>query len=155
MSGLVINTNTAANIAALDLDNNNTALQSSLQKLSSGLQINSAADNPAGLVISQQFQAQIAGVTQATSNDQQAINMVQTGEGALDEMNNLLNSARQLAVDAANTALPTRPSSTTSTPRSTASPRTPSSTPRTCSMARCRTRRSSTPRRSPTSPAPA
>jgi flagellin len=105
MSGLVINTNTAANIAALDLDNNNTALQSSLQKLSSGLQINSAADNPAGLVISQQFQAQIAGVTQATSNDQQAINMVQTGEGALDEMNNLLNSARQLAVDAANTGV--------------------------------------------------
>ncbi|MFH1893691.1 MAG: flagellin [Candidatus Zixiibacteriota bacterium] len=94
------------NIAALDAHRNLTAttrqLSSSMEKLSSGYRINRAADDPAGLVISEQFRAQIAGLNRAISNSEGSINMIQTAEGALNEMNNLLVSMRELAIHAAN-----------------------------------------------------
>jgi flagellin len=103
--GLYINTNTSSLIAADNLNTNQTNLEKSLQQLSSGLQINSAADNPAGLVISQQMLAQITGLNQAASNSQNAVSMTQTAEGALDEVNTLLDTARQLTLDASNTGV--------------------------------------------------
>ncbi len=81
---------------------NDMLIGKSLEKLSSGLKINRAADNAAGLIISEQMRAQLAGLNQAVENTEQAVNLVQTAEGALDEMNTLLSKARQLAIHAAN-----------------------------------------------------
>ncbi len=95
------------NITALDAWRNLTMttndMQKSMEKLSSGYRINRAADDPAGLVISEQFRAQIAGLNQAVENAEGAINMIQTAEGALTEINNLLITMRELAIHAANT----------------------------------------------------
>lgn len=102
---LRINHNIDAMVGQKNLSANSSALSKSLQRLSSGLRINSAADNPAGLVISEQMRAQITGLNQAMSNTQNAVSMVQTTEGALDEVNSLLNKARQLTLDAANTGV--------------------------------------------------
>lgn len=77
----------------------------SLQKLSSGLRINNAFDDPAGLVISEKLRAQIKGLNQATLNTQDALSMIQTAEGALNEQANLLNQIRALALHAANTGV--------------------------------------------------
>jgi flagellin len=99
---LRINTNVASLNGQRNLANNEAMVNQSLQRLSSGLQINSAADNPAGLIISEQMKAQLGGISQAISNSQQAVSMVQTAEGALDEVSTLLNKARSLAVHAAN-----------------------------------------------------
>ena len=94
------------NITALDahrnLVNSTSMLSKSMEKLSSGFRINKAADNPAGLVISEQFRAQIAGLNRAIDNSEGSINMIQTAEGALTEINNLLVSMRELAIHAAN-----------------------------------------------------
>lgn len=73
-----------------------------MEKLSSGYRINKASDDPAGLVISEQFRAQIAGLEKAISNSEGSINMIQTAEGALNEINNLLVGMRELAIHAAN-----------------------------------------------------
>ncbi len=81
---------------------NDMAISKSLEKLSSGLRINRAADDAAGLIISEQMRAQITGLNTAISNTETAVSMVQTAEGALDEMNSLLNKARALALHAAN-----------------------------------------------------
>ena len=81
---------------------NDNMISKSLEKLSSGLKINRAADDAAGLIISEQMRAQIAGLNQAVDNTETAVAMVQTAEGALDEMNTLLNKARELALHAAN-----------------------------------------------------
>lgn len=78
------------------------ALSQSITRLSTGLRINSAADDPAGLIIANSFKAQIAGVDAAMQNSQDAINYTKTAEGALDEVNKLLNDARGLAVAAGN-----------------------------------------------------
>ncbi len=95
------------NIGALDAWRNLTlttlGMQKSMEKLSSGYRINRAADDPAGLVISEQFRAQIAGLNRAVQNSEGSINMIQTAEGALTEINNLLISMRELAIHAANT----------------------------------------------------
>ena len=95
------------NISALDAWRNLTlttsGMQKSMEKLSSGYRINRAADDPAGLVISEQFRAQIAGLNRAVQNSEGSINMVQTAEGALTEINNLLIGMRELAIHAANT----------------------------------------------------
>ncbi len=99
---LRINHNLAALNAHRNLVNTNNALQKSMQKLSSGYRINQGADNPAGLVISEQFRAQIAGLNRAIDNSEGSISMVQTAEGALNEINNLLISMRELAIHAAN-----------------------------------------------------
>ena len=73
-----------------------------MEKLSSGFRVNRAADDPAGLVISEQFRAQIAGLNRAVQNSEGSINMIQTAEGALNEINNLLVGMRELAIHAAN-----------------------------------------------------
>ena len=76
-----------------------------LEKLSSGEKINRAADGPASLVISEQMRAQIAGLEQAIDNSESGISMVQTAEGALNEVNKLLVDVRQLAIHASNTGV--------------------------------------------------
>jgi flagellin len=81
---------------------NDANISKSLEKLSSGLRINKAADDAAGLVISEQMRAQVTGLGQAIENSEAAVSMVQTAEGALDEMNALLLKARELALHAAN-----------------------------------------------------
>ncbi|MCL5935561.1 MAG: flagellin, partial [Firmicutes bacterium] len=94
------------NIAALNtyrqLSNNELIGSKSLEKLSSGLQINKAADNAAGLAISEKMRGQIRGLNQATSNAQNGISMIQTAEGALNETHSILQRMRELAVQSAN-----------------------------------------------------
>jgi flagellin len=99
---LVINTNVASLNAQFNLSNTENALNTSLQQLSSGYQINTAADNPAGMVISEQQLAQIAGLNAAITNTSNATNIVQTADGALNEVDSLLTQIRSLAVDSAN-----------------------------------------------------
>jgi flagellin len=99
---LRINHNLAALNAHRNLVISNDALSKSMQRLSSGFRINQGADDPAGLVISEQFRAQIAGLNRAVQNSEGSINMIQTAEGALTEISNLLISMRELAIHAAN-----------------------------------------------------
>jgi flagellin len=82
----------------------NSDFTKSINKLSTGLRISTAADDPAGLVASEQFRAQISGLDQAVRNSQEAINYSKTAEGALNEVNKLLNDARTLAVASGNSA---------------------------------------------------
>jgi len=102
---LVINFNSAAVNAHRNLQNTDRMLQTSIQHLSSGLRVNNAADDPAGLVISQSLQAQADGLGQAISNANDGVNLVKTAEGALNEVHNLLQEMRTLAVHAANTGV--------------------------------------------------
>ncbi len=97
-----INTNVPALMAVTDLARNNRDLATSLQRLSSGLQINRAADNPAGLIASEFLRAEIGGLETAIANSQRAINVITTAEGALTEVSALLVTIRQLVVEAAN-----------------------------------------------------
>jgi flagellin len=99
---LSILNNTAATQAQQSLNMTNGNLATALQRLSTGLKINSGADGPAAYVISQAQQAQVAGLNQAVDNTNQAISLVQTGSGALNEINNLLTQVRGLALDSAN-----------------------------------------------------
>jgi flagellin len=85
-----------------NLSTNNVSLGKSLEKLSSGFRINRAADDAAGLVISQGLRAQVSGLRQATRNAQDGISVVQTAEGALNEVHTILNRMRDLGVQAAN-----------------------------------------------------
>jgi len=100
--GLRINTNITAINAHRLLSSNDNALSKSLEKLSSGLRINTAADDAAGLAISEKFRAQINGLNQASQNSEDAINMLQTAEGALNESEAILQRMRELAVQGAN-----------------------------------------------------
>lgn len=100
--GLRINNNIQSVNGHRNLQRNDAMAGRSMEKLSSGLRINRAADDAAGLIISEQMRAQIAGLGQAISNSETAVNMVQTAEGALDEMNTLMKKARTLALHAAN-----------------------------------------------------
>ncbi|MBF0238298.1 MAG: flagellin [SAR324 cluster bacterium] len=97
-----VNTNIAAMTALRNLDHTSRMTQKNLQRLSSGQKINSAADSPAGLMISESMRAQISGLEQATKNSETSIAMVQTAEGALNEVSNILVNMRQLAIHAAN-----------------------------------------------------
>ncbi len=99
---LRINHNLAAMNAHRNLVTTTDALSNSMQKLSSGYRINKGSDDPAGLVISEQFRAQIAGLNRAIENSEGSISMIQTAEGALNEINSLLVSMRELAIHAAN-----------------------------------------------------
>ena len=101
---LRINLNSAALTAHRQLAATDSALSKSIERLSSGFKINSAGDDPAGLVISEKLRAQVSGLNQAVRNAGDAVNMVKTAEGALAEVNRLLRSMRDLAVHAANTA---------------------------------------------------
>lgn len=97
-----INTNIASLNAQRNLDRSQGALQTSLQRLSSGLRINSAKDDAAGLAISDRFTTQINGLGQAVRNANDGISLSQTGEGALGEVTNNLQRIRELAVQASN-----------------------------------------------------
>ncbi|MGE5384969.1 MAG: flagellin [Betaproteobacteria bacterium] len=98
----VINTNVASLNSQRNLNTSQTALATSLQRLSSGLRINSAKDDAAGLAISERFTTQIRGLNQATRNANDGISLAQTGEGALAEITNNLQRIRELAVQSAN-----------------------------------------------------
>jgi len=100
---LRINLNSASLTAHRTLSATDAALGKSIERLSSGFRINSAGDDPAGLVISEKLRAQISGLGQAIRNAGDAVNMVKTAEGALNEVHRLLRSMRDLAVHAANT----------------------------------------------------
>jgi flagellin len=97
-----INNNVMAFNASRNLGTSQASLGKSLEKLSSGYRINRAGDDAAGLVISQKLRAEISGLQQATRNAQDGISLVQTAEGALGEVHNMLNRMRDLAVQAAN-----------------------------------------------------
>jgi flagellin len=99
---MVINHNTAALNTYNKLTANTNATTSSLEKLSSGSRINKAADDAAGLAISQKMQAQINGLDTASDNSQNAISLVQTAEGALSEEQSILQRMNELAVQASN-----------------------------------------------------
>lgn len=101
---LRINSNAEALGGFRQVTRNSQMLSQSLQRLSSGLRINRASDDSAGLVISEQMRAQISGLTQAIRNSETAVNMVQTAEGSLDEISTLLKKVRSLALHAANAA---------------------------------------------------
>lgn len=98
----VINTNVASLNAQRNLNTSQTSLATSLQRLSSGLRINSAKDDAAGLAISERFTAQIRGINVAVRNANDAISLSQTAEGALTEVSNNLQRIRELAVQASN-----------------------------------------------------
>ncbi|MCX7926256.1 MAG: flagellin [Fimbriimonadales bacterium] len=100
---LRINTNMSALNALRNVERAADGFGRSIEKLASGLRINRAADDPAGLIRSEDLRAQIAGLEQAIANSQDATNLVKTAEGALEEVHNLLRSMRQLAVASGNT----------------------------------------------------
>src|SRR5664279_745990 len=97
-----INTNVLSLNAQRNLSNSASLLATSLQRLSSGLRINSAKDDAAGLAISERFTTQIRGLTQAARNANAGISLAQTTEGALGELTNNLQRIRELAVQSAN-----------------------------------------------------
>ena len=99
---MIINHNMNAANALRNTGINQTAAGKSMEKLSSGLRINRAGDDAAGLSISEKMRAQIRGLDQASTNAQDGISMVQTGEGALNETQNILQRMRELAVQAGN-----------------------------------------------------
>src|SRR5271170_4112027 len=99
----VINTNVASLIAQQNLANSQQSLQTSLQRLSTGLKINTGADDPSGLIASQGLQAEISGIQQAVDNSTQATNVVSTADGALSQVENLLQTIDGLVVQSANT----------------------------------------------------
>lgn len=98
----VINTNIASLTAQRNLNNSQSSLNTSLQRLSSGLRINSAKDDAAGLAISERFSAQIRGLNQAARNANDGVSLAQTAEGALSEVTNNLQRIRELAVQSSN-----------------------------------------------------
>ena len=96
----VVNTNLAASIAQAALVRNERDLSTAMEQLSTGKKINSAADNASGLAISTRMTAQIRGLDQAVSNANDAISMISTAEGALDEITAMLQRMRELGVQA-------------------------------------------------------
>ena len=104
---LRIQTNIEAYDAHRNLVNTENQLADSMQKLSSGFRINKAADDAAGLAISEKLESQIGGLDQARRNGQDAVSLVQTGEGALAEVQSMLQRVRDLAVQFNNGTLST------------------------------------------------
>jgi len=100
--GLYINTNQSALNAQRQLSSTTTALSRSFERLSSGLRINGAKDDAAGLSITTRFTSQIRGLNQAVRNSNDGISLAQTAEGALNETTNILQRIRELSVQAAN-----------------------------------------------------
>ena len=100
--GLRVNTNIASLNAQRSLSRTTERLQANFRRLSTGLRIATAADDAAGLAISERFRAQIRSTQQAVRNAQDGISMTQTGEGALNEVSNILIRMRELSIQAAN-----------------------------------------------------
>ncbi|RAT10530.1 MULTISPECIES: FliC/FljB family flagellin [Lonsdalea] len=98
----VINTNSISLVAQNNLNKSQSSLSTAIERLSSGLKINSAADNAAGQAISNRFTSSINGLTQASSNASDGISLAQTTEGALDEINDNLQAIRTLTVQSQN-----------------------------------------------------
>ncbi|MHB1156364.1 MAG: flagellin N-terminal helical domain-containing protein [Phycisphaerales bacterium] len=98
-----INTNVSSLIAQHNLAKSNADLQVRLQRLSTGLRINSGADDPAGLIVSERLRSETQGIGTAISNAERATNVIATGEAALSEVSNLLNSIKSLVIESANT----------------------------------------------------
>ncbi len=105
--GLRVNQNISSLNAQRNLSNSTLGLQKSLQRLSSGLRITRAADDAAGLAISEGFRADIRSLSQAQRNANDGISLLQIGEGALDEVSGILIRQRELAIQAANGTLGT------------------------------------------------
>ena len=101
--GLRINTNVPALGALRNLHAADKNLQKSLERLSTGLRINRASDDPSGLVISEQLRAQVGSMKQALENSQNASNLIGTAEAALSEVSDLLVGIRESIVFAMNT----------------------------------------------------
>ncbi|WML54749.1 flagellin [Neobacillus sp. PS3-12] len=99
---MIINHNLPGMNAIRNMNANSAAASKSMQKLSSGLAINSAADNAAGLAISEKMRGQIRGLDQASANAQDGISLTQTAEGALNETTSILQRMRELAVQSSN-----------------------------------------------------
>src|SRR5690606_8123886 len=98
----VINTNSLSLVAQNNLTKSQSALGSAIERLSSGLRINSAKDDAAGQAIANRFTANIKGLTQAGRNANDGISLAQTTEGALNEINNNLQRVRELTVQSQN-----------------------------------------------------
>ncbi len=96
----VVNTNIGASVAQAALTRNERALNTAMEQLSTGRKINSAGDNASGLAITNRMTSQIKGLDTAIRNANDAISMVNTAEGALDEITNMLQRMRELAVQA-------------------------------------------------------
>jgi flagellin len=99
---LVVNTNIPAMNAQRNLETTGTAMNRSLQRLSSGLRVNSAADDAAGLAIATRLGSQVRGINQAIRNANDGIAMMQTAEGAMSEITNIVTRIKELAVQSAN-----------------------------------------------------
>ena len=97
-----INQNMSAVLTNKQLLRNENSLAASMERLSSGLKINSAGDNPAGMAISNKMKAQIDGLGQAKDNASNAVSTLQIADGALNEVSNILQRMRELSVQAAN-----------------------------------------------------
>jgi flagellin len=104
---LSVQTNIKAFDAHRNLLNTSNQLSESMQKLSSGYRINKAADDAAGLAISEKLSAQVSGLTQAQQNAQDAVNLVQTADGSMGEVQSMLQRVRDLAVEYNNGTLST------------------------------------------------
>src|SRR6201996_1663164 len=97
-----INTNVASLVAQQALAQNQKSLNTTLQRLSTGLRINTGADDPAGLIASEGLKSEIAGINQAIDNSSRATNVISTADGAMGEVSTLLNNIKGLVVQAAN-----------------------------------------------------
>ena len=97
-----INTNMNSLQAQFNLTRSQGAQSTAMSQLSSGLRINSAKDDAAGLAVSQRMSAQVSSLNQAARNANDGISMLQTAEGAMDELHSMLQRMRELAVQAAN-----------------------------------------------------
>jgi flagellin len=100
-----INTNISSLNALRNLQTTENRMQTVTTRLSTGLRINSASEDPAGMVISEGMRSQINGIQQAVRNAQDAVNMMKTAEGALDEVQGILRNLKALAVHSANTGV--------------------------------------------------
>jgi len=100
--GLTVNTNLNAMNAARNLNSTENMLATSMQRLSSGLRINSSSDDVAGYAISERMQGQVNGLNQAAQNIADAVSLAQTGQGALNDIVGMLQRIRSLAVEYAN-----------------------------------------------------
>jgi len=108
MAGLTLNTNIPALNTRRNLLLQHRAVGKSMERLSSGLRINRAADDSAGLTIAENLRAQVIGLNRAVANSQDAISLIQTAEGALAEAHNVLQRMRYLAIQSSNGTLTSR-----------------------------------------------
>ncbi len=99
---MIINNNIAAMNSYRNLTSVNESVDKTMEKLSSGLRINKAGDDAAGLAISEKMRGQVKGLNMATKNAQNGISMIQTAEGALNETHAIIQRMRELAIQAAN-----------------------------------------------------